>query len=89
MRNEQFIQPLDLTIVRPLDGNLPKKIWFVKDTPDGNRELTPYFSSDGLSFATMQKLHDELGLAPIKNEVDLAKELESVVGPNNMPQPTG
>ena len=76
MRNEQIVAPLRAVILRPQDGELPDIVLFA------NKEtmITPYFSSAKLSFETMRLIRQDMGLPELKNEADVQKELDRLMG---------
>lgn len=80
-RSEQLVQPLGTILLRPMDDARPSAIYVATAAPtnDGRAEITPYFSSNGLSLETIKVVRKELGMPLLKSQEDLDRELQEVI----------
>ncbi len=79
MRQEQPIQPLLHTFLRPLDNNLTDEIFCVTQNEHGKGVITRYISTEKLSWETIKMIRKELDMPEINSQEDLDKELQQIL----------
>jgi len=74
-RSEQMVQGLHTVFIVPMDNRLSKRIYVVTQNEKGQKIITPYFISDGLSFDTTKAVRKDLGLPELVSAEDIEREI--------------